>query len=343
MGPRGRIEAKVITYLVVVAIVVGVILLFPGLGDVRSRLEHADPVWLAVACAFKLCSGAGYVVLFRLVFCQKMSWRITYQIGLAEVGANALLSTAGTSGLALGAWALRRSGMPAPLIGARTVAFFLLTSIVNVTGVIFLGVLLAVGVIASPVSVVLSLIFATVALLAVVLTLTIPYVTPHAIHGLASHEHTRRVRNVLAWVTEGVNESVHLLRSRDKRLLGSVAYLGFDIAVLWACFYAFGSPPQLAVIAIAYLLGMLGGLLPIPGGIGGIEGGLVGALVVFGVSAESALVAVIAYRAVALSIPTVLGIFGFVGLRRTLSGWPSEQVATQTTQVSEPSTSEGCS
>jgi uncharacterized protein (TIRG00374 family) len=339
--PRGRIEGRVITYLVVTAIVVAVILLFPGLGDIRARLEHADPVWLVVACLFKLCSGAGYVILFRLVFCARMNWRITYQIGLAELGANALLSTAGTSGLALGAWALRRSGMPAPLIAARTVAFFLLTSIVNVAGVIFIGILLALGLIASPVSVALSLACVAVAGLAVAFTLTVPYVTPHVIHRLASHEHTRRVRNALAWVAEGVNEAVHLLRSKDPRLLGSVAYLGFDIAVLWACFYAFHSAPQVAVIAIAYLLGMLGGLLPIPGGIGGIEGGLVGALVVFGVSADAAIVSVIAYRAVALSVPTVLGVFGFLGMRRTLSNWPTEQARTQAGQIAEHHTYDG--
>ena len=117
--------------LIVIAVVAGVTLL-PGLDSLRTRLAHAQPGWLALGVGLKVLSGLGYVAIFRMVFCRRMSWRVSYQIGMSELGANALLPTGGAGGLALGAWALKRGGMPASEIARRTAAFFLLTSVANV-------------------------------------------------------------------------------------------------------------------------------------------------------------------------------------------------------------------
>ena len=54
-------------------------------------------------------------------------------------------------------------------------------------------------------------------------------------------------------------------------IAGSIGYWAFDNAVLWATFHAFGLSPPLTVILMGYLIGQLGGLLPIPGGVGGID------------------------------------------------------------------------
>ena len=94
--------------------------------------------------------------------------------------------------------------------------------------------------------------------------------------------------------------------------------MAFDIATLGLCFRAFGYTPPFAVLVFAYLIGQLGGLLPIPGGIGGIEGGLLGTFAIYQVPLASAAAAVIAYRALQLWIPGVLGSVAFVQLRATL-------------------------
>ncbi len=65
-----------------------------------------------------------------------MSWRTSSEIGLSELAANSVFSVGGAGGLALGAWILRRGGLTAAFIAQRTVAFFLLTSLANVS---FLG------------------------------------------------------------------------------------------------------------------------------------------------------------------------------------------------------------
>jgi hypothetical protein len=57
-----------------------------------------------------------------------------------------------------------------------------------------------------------------------------------------------------------------------------------------------------------HLVGQLGSLIPVPGGLGGVDGGLIGTLVLYGVDATDAAVAVIAYRGLLLAIPAILGL-----------------------------------
>ena len=116
-----------------------------------------------------------------------------------------------------------------------------------------------------------------------------------------------------------------LLRSGDLALMaGIVGYLLFDILVLWAAFQALGLAAPIAVIAIAFLIGQLGSLVPLPGGVGGVEGGLIGALLIYGVDAAPAAAAVLIYRAIQLWIPAGFGAVAFVQLKRMLRGGATE-------------------
>jgi hypothetical protein len=124
-----------------------------------------------------------------------------------------------------------------------------------------------------------------------------------------------------------VREAEELIAGHDWKLLGAFAYYAFDNAVLWAAFRAFGHSPSLGVIGIAYLIGAVGGAIPLPAGIGGAEAGLIGTLVVYGVPAAPAAAAVLVYRGVTLAVPVVLGAaacvrprggLAFSGLQATL-------------------------
>jgi uncharacterized protein (TIRG00374 family) len=99
----------------------------------------------------------------------------------------------------------------------------------------------------------------------------------------------------------------------------------FDIGVLWACFHAFGATPPFPVIVMAYFIGLLGNFLPLPGGIGGVDGGMIGAFVAFGVNFEVALVAVLTYRAFAFWLPTIPGVIAYLQLRKTVKIWRTEE------------------
>ena len=101
-------------------------------------------------------------------------------------------------------------------------------------------------------------------------------------------------------------------------VVGAVGYWAWDNAVLWATFHAFGIAPPITVILLGYLIGQLGGLLPLPGGLGGIDGGLIGTLIVYGAPAAGTAAAVLAYRVILFWLPLVLGGTAFAALRNGL-------------------------
>src|SRR5204863_348836 len=80
-----------------------------------------------------------------------------------------------------------------------------------------------------------------------------------------------------------------------------------------------GASPPLSVVLMGYLIGQLGGLLPIPGGLGGIDGGLLGTLIVYGAPVATTAAAVLAYRVILFWLPLVIGAIAFASLRKGLN------------------------
>jgi uncharacterized protein (TIRG00374 family) len=320
-----RVRSRLLFALGLILAVIAIVTLLPGLGSLRSHLSQAKPEWLLLGVVLKLLSGLGYVAVFRMVFCRRMTWRVSYQIGMSELGANALFPTGGAGGLALGAWALKRGGMQGSEIARRTVAFFLLTSVPNVVGVIVIGFGLAIGAFAGESNLLLTALPAAVAAAAIVAALLAGRLAERWGRRLERRgrselsRRTRGLRQGLMALGDGVKEAVALLAEGNVILIaGLIAYLAFDVMILWASFRAFGPAPPMAILWIAYLIGELGGLIPVPGGIGGVDAGLVGTLALYHVSLTSAAGAVLAYRAIALWVPSVVGTGAFLALRRTL-------------------------
>jgi uncharacterized protein (TIRG00374 family) len=306
-------------------VIVGIIVwLTPGLGSLRGLLRHASIPWIVAAAVVEVLSTLSYVVIFRAVFCARLSWRISYQIGMAEQAANSLLPAGGAGGLALGVWALNRVGLSADHIARRTVAFFILTSLANVGTVALFALLFAVGILGDDTTPDFTYAFGAAALLAIAITLSIPIWYGHWRSRRSplpkrAGKLRRGWRHVVDALGEGTADSVSLLRhSPMSVLIGSFGYMGFDIAALGLCFKAFGHSPDFGVLVFGYLIGQLGGLIPIPGGIGGTEGGLIGVFAIYRIPVVESAAAVLAYRALALWIPAALGSVAFVQLRRTL-------------------------
>src|ERR1700688_4480926 len=80
---RRRLRSRLLFAVGLVLVVVAVVVLLPGLGGLRSRLSHAKPAWLLLGVGLKLLSGLGYVAAFRMIFCRRMSWPVSYQIGMS--------------------------------------------------------------------------------------------------------------------------------------------------------------------------------------------------------------------------------------------------------------------
>jgi uncharacterized membrane protein YbhN (UPF0104 family) len=310
--PRGldsrSLRRRALQIAVVLGTVGAVAVLAPGLGDVRRRLEGAQPGWLGVAVVLELLSCLSYVLMFRPIFCARMSQRTSYQLAMSELAVGSLVPASGAAGLAFGAWALRKAGVPAHDIARRTVAFFVLKSAVNFVAVVVIGVAMWLGV-GPHVSPALTLLPAGLAVVAIAAVSLIPWV-----------QQRRRSKNRIAVALgDGIGEAAGLLARRDWRVIaGSAGYWAFDNAVLWACLHAFGETPPLTLVLMGYLIGQLGGLLPIPGGLGGVDGGLLGALVVYGLPVAAAAAAILAYRLILFWLPLILGGAAFASLRRSL-------------------------
>jgi uncharacterized membrane protein YbhN (UPF0104 family) len=318
--------ARRLTQIAVVVVAAGLLLAtLPGLGDVRSRFADARPGWVLLALALEVGSIVSFVVVFRGVFCRLMPWRFSAQVGLSEQAANVLLPAGGAGGLALGAWALNRAGMPTGHIARRTVAFFLITSSTNFVVAVLAGAALLVGVLPGEASTALAAVPAALALATMAGVLALPRLLPDRRPEGAELPAGRRARARLALagagatIGDGVRDTVTLMRSwRPSVLGGATGYLAFDMAALAAAFHAFGASPAAGDFLLAYVIGQLGGLIPLPGGVGGTDGGLVAALALYGTPLASATAAVLAYRAFQLGLPALAGTVAFGRLRRTL-------------------------
>jgi uncharacterized membrane protein YbhN (UPF0104 family) len=304
--------------LVVVAALVAlglVALLAPGLGEVRTLLGRASPGWLLLAVALEVGSSLSYVAMFRPAFCERMSWRSTIEISLSELAVGSIVPASGAGGVALGAWFLTRSGMPVQVVARRSIAFLLVKSSVNFAAVVVLGVLLWLGV-GPELSPLLTILPAGLAAATIV---GVPLAASWLANTGARHA-SGRLRSVAVAIRDGVGEAGRLLRRHDAMLVwGAIGYWIFDNLVLLATFHAFGLSPPVMVVLMAYLIGQIGGVLPLPGGLGGIDGGLIGALIVYGVDPAGAAAAVLAYRVILFWIPLVMGVPAFWSLRRGLN------------------------
>jgi uncharacterized membrane protein YbhN (UPF0104 family) len=322
LEPR-RLRRRAAQLALVLAIVGLIVVLAPGLGQLRDALSHADPAWLALALVFEFLSGVSYVMLFRPVFCRQMSWRTSWEIAWAELAAGSIVPASGAGGLALGAWILSRRGMSHDRIARRSVAFFIIKSSVNFVAVAVLGTILALGIIGPELSLWLTALPAALSILLIGAVLAIPMIGPGADPSPDAGRIRRGWTAVRRSVIGGVGEAVEIVRSRDLLVIaGAIGYWAFDNAVLWATFEAFGADVPLSVILLGYLIGQLGGLLPLPGGFGGIDGGLIGTLIVYGAPAAETAAAVLAYRVILFWLPLLVGGFAFTMLRRGLSVTP---------------------
>ncbi len=275
----------------------------------------------------EIASCGGYVLVFRSTFCSQMSWGLSYDIAMAELAANALLPAGGAGGLALGVWALRQAGMPTAHITRRTVAFFIITSAANFLALVLVGIGVFVGIVAGRGSAALTLVPALITALGILLVGFSPkLLRALGQRGTDSNPSRRLGRTRLALhrglgtVADGVDEAIALLRAHSFGVIvGSFAYMAFDIAALGFGFAAVGPAPTFGVLVLGYLIGQLGNLIPVPGGIGGTEGALIAIFALYGTNLTQTTAAVLIYRLFQLLIPAFLGAPAFVLLRRKLA------------------------
>jgi putative heme transporter len=306
-----------------------------GLHDTWRRLASGDPLWLCAAALLEVASYAAYVFTFHRLFARpgsRIGWRESYDIALAGVVASRVFATAGAGGIALTVWALDRSGMPRALLVRRLTTFYVLLYGLLMAALVVVGTALRTGLLNGPAPfglTVVPAVFGGVAILAALAAARLPPdLGARAADRLSGHERAAKwVGRAAGWVAtlaDGVRGAVDLVRARDIVVLGAFLWWAFDIGVLWACLEAFGEPPAGGVVVMGYLAGTLGNVLPLPGGLGGVEGAMIGALLGFHVHAALAVTAVLGYRAFEYWLPIIPGALAYVHLLRTVRAWSEE-------------------
>src|SRR5690349_5246061 len=288
------------------------------LTDALRRALEADPRWIAVAAVAETLSFAGYVLLLWHVgrrATPRLDLRASAEVTMAGAAATRLLPTAGAGGAALTLWAIARTGLGTRRGGHVLLTFLVLLYAVFLAGIGLSGEAIALGLAGGAGHQAVGAL-AGLAGFGAMAGAAILAVRPPRGDG--------RLARGAAGLGAAVRDAAAILRGGDPRLLGAVAWWGFDATVLWATFHALGAPPSLAVLAFAYFAGQVGNTLPLPGA---VSGGMVGTLLAFGVAPDLALTAVFAYRAVAIWLPAPVGLVALGALRARIARWSAEDAA----------------
>ena len=319
-----NLKHGLISLAVLIAMAVGLLLAVPGLHDVAHNILRMGIGWVLIAIGLEILSCVGYVVIFLMVF-NRAPLRFGARVALSELAFGAAVALGGAGSVAVGAWLLIERGARPSKVAERSAVLFLLTSGINLITLALAGLGLWLGVLPGKHDVLLSLIPGAVGVVVFVGFLLLPWVADRFI---VDHFHGRLATWICA--TSGtIRDTARTLFTPDWRLLGAVGYLWFDIAVLWVCFKALGHPPPIADLVLAYQIGYLSNLIPIPGGIGVLDGSLIGMFVLYGVNDTLATSATIVYHAISLWIPATWGTIAFLLLRRNRHqpiNWRQERV-----------------
>jgi uncharacterized membrane protein YbhN (UPF0104 family) len=311
-GPGRSLWHGLIWLVVLFAIVVGLLLAVPGLHGVAREVSHMKLGWVLAGVGLELLSCGGYVIAFLQVF-ERAPIRFGARVALSELAFGSAVSLGGAGSIAVGAWLLVERGGEPTRIAERSAVLFLITSAVNLVTLVAAGLALALGIVPGSSNPWLSIGPAAVGSAAFVLFLALPRISEQ----LATRRDPGKVRTILIETAKSIRLTEQVLFRLDWRIIGAIAFLWCDIAVLVTCFKAVGVVPPLATIVLAYQIGYLSNLIPIPGGIGVLDGSMVGMLVLYGTSATLATAATVVYHAIALWIPAMWGTVAFVVLRRT--------------------------
>jgi uncharacterized membrane protein YbhN (UPF0104 family) len=307
-----RLRNGLISLAILLALIVGLLLAIPGLHGVGNVLTDMSPPWVAAAVALEILSCLSYVVIFLAVF-DRAPIVFGARVALTEMAFGAAVSLGGAGSIAVGAWLLHERGVPAGVVAERSAVLFLLTSAINLITLAAVGLLLGSGILPGPTNPLLTLLPAAVAIALFVFFWFLPRLTERSARARGSG----RAATLLRGLATTIRVTRRRLLRPDWRLLGAIGYLWCDILVLWACFQATGHTPPITVIVLAYQIGYLANVLPIPGNIGVLEGSFVAMLVLYHVHVTTAAAAAVAYHAIALWIPAVWGTIAFIRLRRS--------------------------
>lgn len=274
-------------------------------GEVIESIGSLNPLWLIGAVALELGSCFCYVVVFRRFFPEPPR-RTGRQVAWMAMGAGAVLPGGNLSSPATIGWLLRHHGIGTRSLVERSgalLSFLILFGFV-VNGLAGLLLLLGIGDgphdlphAGIPILVSLFVIGSAVAAMLI---------------GSRWRGRAAAIARSVAASLEGGWRSV---MNPHWRLLGGAGFLWLDIAALWAACRATGHHLGVLALAVAYFVGYVATMIPMPGGLAVLDSGLAGALVLYGFSPAASVGAVLAYHAISVWVPGLGGLLAWLPSR----------------------------
>ena len=302
-----------------------VLRLVPTFEQALHSLEHVSWTWLVGAIALEVISEIGFVICWRGIVDPERALerdgrgrRMDQRVAWAQLGGGLLVPGGSLGGMGVGAWLLHRFDIPVKRIAERQLTLTFLNTAISALALIVFGVGLAAHIFPGRHLLELTLLPATVATAGIAAALSIASrASGYAARVQPKHPKLATSLTTLAHAVKGTRNVFQ--RSDWKSILGAITYLGFEVLVLWSAFLAVHADPLpgVAVVTMAYVIGALGGSLPLPASIGTI-GGIAGMLVVYGIDRSPAVAAVLLHQAIALLVPVTGGTIAYVVIRREL-------------------------
>jgi len=295
-------------------------------GDARAMLAHRGGVrlvWLAVAVTAQIVSLAAGAAAQRQLLTAggaRLPWRTLFGVVLASTGLGRVMPAGPVTG---GAWQTReyrRRGTGAGL-GMWAVLAGGFTSMMVILALLLTGAVVA-GTSALPLLACAAAVLATGAAGLIA--------APRRARALSRYLSRQHRSPAVARFAEAV-AGVSSQRAGSGWAVGVLACTAMgllaDAGLLTACFGLAGLPVPWRGLLFAYAAGQLGGrLVPLPGGLGGVEGGVLGALTLTGTPPTAAAAAVIVYRVAGYWAVGATGIAVVAALARrrwpTPRAWP---------------------
>ena len=323
---RGRLKSHALKLLGFAFLAYLVLRLLPGLEQALEALQNVGIWWIVGGMAVEIVSEAGYVTSWRGILdpedllSQEGRGRLTGQrVAWAQLAGGMIVPGGAIGSIGVGAWMLHRLGISTDRVGERQLTLMTLNTAIDALAIALFGLGLASGLFTGKENLALTLLPAVLAGLALVLALAVARGEEHMAERLeAKHP---KIAKGMRTLSLAVQNTKSMLGDRDSKriVMGAVAYLVFDIAVLWGAFFALGAHPApgFAVVAMSYLVGGLAGSIPLPANLGAVTG-IGGMLIAFGVPHDEAIAALVLYEAIGYLVPLIGGAVAYLFLRSAL-------------------------
>jgi uncharacterized membrane protein YbhN (UPF0104 family) len=296
---------RVLATTILALLSIGVLVWVAPPGQVIDAIGDMNPAWLLAAVGLELGSCLSYVVVFRHFFPEPPR-PVGQQVAWIAMGAGAVLPGGNFASAATTGWLLRHHGIAPRRLVERCGALLCFLTLFGffINGVA--GALLLVGIGHGPHDLAHS---------GIPIAVTLVTIGSAAAAMLIGRRRHTRAPAAVRSVAASLEDAWRSLTNPHWRILGAAGFLLLDMAALWAACRATGYHLGVLALAVAYFIGYLATMIPMPGGLGVLDSGLAGALVLYGFSAPASVGAVLVYHVISVWLPGLGGLIAWLPTR----------------------------